>query len=38
MPPCRQTVVLMESSHESCSAEEAGGRAERTDGHDEAIG
>ena len=25
MGPCRQTVVLMESSHESCSAEEAGG-------------
>merc|ERR1711969_316282 len=25
MSPCRQTVVLMESSHESCSAEEAGG-------------
>ena len=26
MGPCRQTVVLMESSHESCSAEEAGGQ------------
>ena len=25
MGPCRQTVALMESSHESCSAEEAGG-------------
>ena len=26
MEPCRQTVVLMESSHESCSDEEAGGQ------------
>ena len=26
MGPCRQTVVLMESSQESCSAEEAGGQ------------
>ena len=26
MGPCRQTVVLMESSHESCSDEEAGGQ------------
>ena len=26
MGPCRQTVVLMESSHGSCSAEEAGGQ------------